>query len=90
MGFFHSFARFLPRVLASPSIAVKRAVKKNEPLLEKSLAAGGNTRAAIVVVPGGSHSFVEKTQFCPQQFEGVPPQAPELFEALASWNPFSY
>jgi uncharacterized protein len=64
--------------------------KTNRPLLEKGLAAGGNTRATIVVVPGGSHGFVKKTQFCPQQFDGVPPQAPEFFTALANWDPFSY
>jgi dienelactone hydrolase len=64
--------------------------KTNRPLLEKGLAAGGNTRATIVVVPGGSHGFVKKTQFCPQKFDGVPPQAPEFFAALANWDPFSY
>jgi len=63
--------------------------KTNRPLLEKGLAAGGNARATIVVVPGGSHGFVKKTQFCPQQFDGVPPQAPEFFAALADWDPFA-
>lgn len=61
----------------------------NRALLEKGLAAGGNTRGTIVVVPGGSHGFVKKTQFCPQKFDGVPPQAPELLATLAAWDPFA-
>ncbi len=63
--------------------------KGNIPLLEKGLAAGGNTRGRIVVVPGGSHGFVRKKGICPQQFDGVPPQAPEFFAAIAAWDPFS-
>lgn len=62
--------------------------KGNIPRLEKGLAAGGNARYTIVLVPGGSHGFVRKNGICPQQFEGVPPQAPELFRALAAWDPF--
>jgi dienelactone hydrolase len=63
--------------------------KGNIPLLEKGLAAGGNTRYKIVIVPGGSHGFVRKKGICPEQFDGVPRQAPELFEALAAWDPFA-
>jgi len=60
----------------------------NIPLLERGLAKGGNARYKIVVVPGGSHGFVRKKGICPQQFDGVPPMAPEFFEALAGWDPF--
>jgi uncharacterized protein len=60
----------------------------NIALLEKGLAAGGHTRYEIVVVPGGSHGFVRKNGICPQPFDGIPSQAPELFEALAAWDPF--
>lgn len=63
--------------------------KGNIPLLEKGLAKGGNTHGKIVIVPGGSHGFVRKKGICPQQFDGVPPQAPEFFEALAAWDPFA-
>jgi uncharacterized protein len=63
--------------------------KNNVPLLEKGMSAGGNTRYTIVIVPGGSHGFVRKTGICPQDFEGVPSQAPEFFEALAAWDPFA-
>lgn len=63
--------------------------KGNIPLLERGLTKGGNTRYKIVVVPGGSHGFVRKKGICPQQFDGVPPQAPEFFAALAAWDPFS-
>lgn len=62
--------------------------KGNIPLLEKGLAAGGNTRYKIVIVPGGSHGFVRKKGLCPEPFDGVPRQAPEFFEALAAWDPF--
>jgi dienelactone hydrolase len=61
----------------------------NIPLLERGLAKGGNSRYTIVVVPGASHGFVRKKGICPQQFDGVPPMAPEFFEALASWDPFA-
>jgi hypothetical protein len=60
----------------------------NIPLLEKGLAAGGNTRAKIVVVPRGSHGFVQKNGICPQEFKDVPSQAPEFFAAIAAWDPF--
>lgn len=62
--------------------------KGNIPLLQKGLAAGGNTRYTICIVPGGSHGFVRKEGICPQKFDGVPIQAPEFFSALAAWNPF--
>jgi uncharacterized protein len=62
--------------------------KGNILLLQKGLAAGGNTRCTIVIVPGGSHGFVRKDGICPQKFEGVPSQAPEFFSALAAWDPF--
>jgi uncharacterized protein len=63
--------------------------KGNIPLLERGLAKGGNARGTIVVIPGGSHGFVRKKGICPQQFDGVPPQAPEFFQAIAAWDPFS-
>ena len=63
--------------------------KGNILLLEKRLAAGGNARGTIVVVPRGSHGFVRKDGRCPQKFKDVPRQAPELFEALAAWDPFA-
>lgn len=62
--------------------------KGNRPLLEKGLAAGGNTRATIVVVPRGSHGFIRKNGLCPQEFKDVPAQAPEFFAAIAEWDPF--
>jgi hypothetical protein len=61
---------------------------RGNPFLEKGLSAGGNSRYKIFVVPGGSHGFVRKEGICPQEFEGVPSQAPEFFEALAAWDPF--
>ncbi len=63
--------------------------KGNIPLLEKGLAAGGNTRYKIVIVPSGSHGFVRKKGICPQKYDGVPSQAPEFFAALAAWDPFA-
>ena len=62
--------------------------KGNVPLLERGLAAGGNTRGTIVIVPRGSHGFIRKDGICPQQFKDVPGQAPEFFAAIAAWNPF--
>jgi dienelactone hydrolase len=62
--------------------------KGNRPLLEKGLATGGNTRATIVVVPRGSHGFIQKNGICPQEFKDVPAQAPEFFAAIAAWDPF--
>lgn len=62
--------------------------KSNRLLLERGLAAGGNTRGTIVIVPGGSHGFVRKNGICPQEFKDVPSQAPEFFTALAEWDPF--
>ena len=58
------------------------------PLLEKGLSEGGNTRYKTVIVPHGSHGFVQKDGICPQEFDGIPSQAPEFFEALAAWDPF--
>ena len=62
--------------------------KGNIPLLEKGLRAAGNTRSTIVTIPRGSHGFVRKKGICPEEFKGIPSQAPELFEALAAWDPF--
>jgi uncharacterized protein len=62
--------------------------KNNVPLLEKGLAAGGNTRGKIVIVPLSSHGFVLKNGICPQEFKEVPGQAPDLFAAIAAWDPF--
>jgi dienelactone hydrolase len=62
--------------------------KGNIPLLEKGLSAGGNARYEIIIVPGGSHGFVRKEGICPQEFDGIPSQAPEFFGALAAWDPF--
>jgi uncharacterized protein len=63
--------------------------KKNIPLLERGLSAGGNARYRIVTVPGGSHGFIRKKGICPEEFQGIPKQAPEFFEAIASWDPFA-
>lgn len=64
-------------------------LRGNMPLLQKGLTAGGNTRAKIVVVPGGGHGFTRKTGLCNYpKTEGVPGQVPEFFEALAAWDPF--
>lgn len=62
--------------------------KGNIPRLEKGLSAAGNTRYKIVIVPRGSHGFVQKDGICPQKFDGIPSQAPEFFGALAAWDPF--
>src|SRR5512139_3821897 len=43
--------------------------KGNVPLLEKGLAAGGNMRGKIIVVPRASHGFVRKNGICPQEFK---------------------
>ena len=61
----------------------------NISLLEKGLSAGGNTRSTIVIVPAGSHGFTRKKARCPQPSTGIPPQAPEFFNALAAWDPFA-
>jgi len=45
-------------------------------------------RHKIVVVPRASHGFVQKNGICPQQFDGVPPMVPEIFAAIADWDPF--
>jgi dienelactone hydrolase len=62
--------------------------KSNRLLLERGLAAGGNTHGTIVIVPAGSHGFVRKNGVCPQEFKDVPSQAPEFFAAIAAWDPF--
>ena len=62
--------------------------KGNIPRLERGLSAGGNTRYKIVIVPRGSHGFVQKDGICPQKYDGIPSQAPEFFGALAAWDPF--
>jgi uncharacterized protein len=62
----------------------------NIPLLEKGLAAGGNTRYSIVVVPAGSHGFTRKDARCPRPTSGIAAQAPEFFKALADWDPFAH
>ncbi len=62
--------------------------EKNIAPLEKGLAAGGHMRYKIVTVPGGSHGFVRKEEFCAKILDRVPDQAPEFFEALAAWDPF--
>ncbi len=60
----------------------------NRSLLEKGLASGGNARATIVVIPKGSHGFILKKGLCPQEFKDAPAMAPELFAAIAAWDPF--
>ncbi len=63
--------------------------RSNRLLLERGLAAGGNARGTIVVVPRGSHGFIRKNGICPQEFKDVPSQAPEFFAAIAAWDPFA-
>ncbi|HPW18778.1 MAG TPA: alpha/beta fold hydrolase [Candidatus Aminicenantes bacterium] len=60
----------------------------NIALLEKGLAAGGHDAYTIVLVPRASHGFVRKDGICPQEFKDVPAMAPELFAAIAAWDPF--
>ncbi len=61
----------------------------NRRLLEDGLAAGGNTRATVVVIPNGGHGLLRKSQRCPEHFEKTPPLAPEFFQAVAAWDPFA-
>lgn len=62
--------------------------RTNKLLLEQGLAAGGNMRATIVVIPRGSHGFIQKDGVCPQEFKDVPAMATEFFAAIAAWDPF--
>ena len=62
--------------------------KGNIPLLEKGLAAGGNTRCTIVIVPGGSHGFVRKNGICPQEFKDVPQPGPGILRGAGHLGPF--
>ncbi len=61
----------------------------NIPLLKQGLAAGGNARSTIVVVPAGSHGFTRKASKCRGGSTGIPVQAPEFFKALSDWDPFA-
>jgi len=61
----------------------------NIPLLERGLAAGGNTRYRIVIIPAGTHGFTKREGKCPKETQGIPDMAPEFFQALAAWDPFS-
>jgi len=85
----------VPARIACPILAIYGEYDRlvlpegNIPLLENGLRAGGNTRARIVIVPKGSHGFIRKTTRCPEQVDGIPSMAPEFFEAVAAWNPFS-
>jgi uncharacterized protein len=85
----------VPARIACPILAVYGEYdglvvpEKNIPLLEKGLAAGKNTHYTIFVVPAGSHGFIRKNGICPQKFDGIPEQAPELFQTLAAWDPFA-
>ncbi len=63
--------------------------ESNRRLLEEGLAAGGNTRATVLVIPKGGHGLLRKSQRCPEHFEKTPPLAPEFFQAVAAWDPFA-
>ncbi len=61
----------------------------NIPLLEKGLAAGGNTRYKIVIIPAGTHGFTKREGKCPKETQGIPNMVPEFFQTLAAWDPFA-
>jgi hypothetical protein len=62
--------------------------ESNIRLLKDGLDKGGNTNYRIVVIPGASHGFIRIPGKCPDWNKVEKMLAPELFAAVAAWDPF--